>query len=184
VMATHRILIGKKLWDGKMQAAQYTGPLPLSGAHTKGERRIMNAQLQPARDSDFRLLINGKLVPGAATFEVINPATEAVYANCPRADLNQLNEAVAAARAAFPAWKATPLAERARLLNQLADAIEANAAELAPILTQEQGKPLGGAHYELAIAAGNIRGFTAMDLPDTVLQEDDTSRIIRQRLPL
>ena len=144
----------------------------------------MNAQLQPARDSDFRLLINGRLVPGAATFEVINPATEAVYANCPRADLNQLNEAVAAAKAAFPAWKATPLAERARLLNQLADAIEANAAELAPILTQEQGKPLGGAHYELAIAAGNIRGFTAMDLPDTVLQEDGTSRIIRQRLPL
>lgn len=144
----------------------------------------MNAQLQPGPETDFRLLIDGKLVAGASTFEVINPATEAVYARCPRADLDQLNQAVAAARAAFPAWKATPLAERASLLNKLADAIEAHAAELAPVLTQEQGKPLGGAHYELAIAAGNIRGFTAMDLPETVLHEDDTTRIIRQRQPL
>jgi acyl-CoA reductase-like NAD-dependent aldehyde dehydrogenase len=144
----------------------------------------MNAQLQPGRDDEFRLLIGGKLVPGASTFDVINPATEEVYARCPRADLDQLNQAVAAAKAAFPAWKATPLAERAKLLNKLADAIEARAAELAPILTQEQGKPLGGAHYELAIAAGNIRGFAGMDLPDAVLHEDDTTRIIRQRLPL
>jgi acyl-CoA reductase-like NAD-dependent aldehyde dehydrogenase len=144
----------------------------------------MNAQLQPGRDDEFRLLIGGKLVPGASTFDVINPATEEVYARCPRADLDQLNQAVAAAKAAFPAWKATPLAERAKLLNKLADAIEARAAELAPILTQEQGKPLGGAHYELAIAAGNIRGFAGMDLPDAVLHEDDSTRIIRQRLPL
>lgn len=144
----------------------------------------MNAQLQPGPETDFRLLIDGKLVAGNSTFEVINPATEAVYARCPRADLDQLNQAVAAAKAAFPAWKARPLAERASLLNKLADAIEAHAAELAPVLTQEQGKPLGGAHYELAIAAGNIRGFTAMDLPESVLHEDDTTRIIRQRQPL
>jgi acyl-CoA reductase-like NAD-dependent aldehyde dehydrogenase len=144
----------------------------------------MNAQLQTGRDEEFRLLIGGKLVPGAARFDVINPATEEVYAACPRANLDQLNQAVAAAKAAFPAWKATPLAERAKMLNQLADAIAAHAAQLAPILTQEQGKPLGGAHYELAIAAGNIRGFTAMDLPEAVLFEDDKTRIIRQRLPL
>nr|PZN68626.1 MAG: aldehyde dehydrogenase [Pseudomonadota bacterium] len=144
----------------------------------------MNAQLQPGHDGNFRLLIGGKLVPGASSFDVINPATEEVYARCPRADLDQLNQAVAAAKAAFPAWKAVPLAERAKLLNKLADAIEARAAELAPILTQEQGKPLGGAHFELAIAAGNIRGFAQMDLPEVVLQDDATTRIIRQRLPL
>src|SRR5690606_34017280 len=129
-------------------------------------------------DGNFRLLIGGKLVPGASSFDVINPATEEVYARCPRADLDQLNQAVAAAKAAFPAWKAVPLAERAKLLNKLADAIEARAAELAPILTQEQGKPLGGAHFELAIAAGNIRGFAQMDLPEVVLQDDATTRII------
>jgi acyl-CoA reductase-like NAD-dependent aldehyde dehydrogenase len=145
----------------------------------------MNAQLKPGQAGDFHLLIGGKLVPGAAgTFDVINPATEQVLAQCPRADLNQLNQAVAAAKSAFTAWAATPLAERARLLNKLADAIEANAPSLAAILTQEQGKPLGGAHFEIAIAAGNIRGFAGMQLPETVLQEDAQSKIIRQRLPL
>ncbi|MEO6185704.1 MAG: aldehyde dehydrogenase family protein, partial [Steroidobacteraceae bacterium] len=104
----------------------------------------MNAQLKPGQVGDFRLLIGGKLVAGASTFDVINPATEEVVAACPRADLAQLNQAVAAAKSAFPSWAATPLAERARLLNKLADAIDANAASLAPLLTQEQGKPLGG----------------------------------------
>lgn len=144
----------------------------------------MNAQLKPGQTGDFRLLIGGKLVPGAASFDVINPATEQPFASCPRADLAQANEAVAAAKAAFPGWAATPLAERARLLNELADALEARAPELARILTQEQGKPLGGAFYEISIAAANIRGFTAMDLPDTVLTETAETRIVRQRRPL
>jgi acyl-CoA reductase-like NAD-dependent aldehyde dehydrogenase len=145
----------------------------------------MNAQLKPVQAGDFRLLIGGKLVPGGAgTFDVINPATEEVFAPSPRGDLAQLNQAVAAAKAAFPAWAATPLAERARLLNKLADAIDAHAQELAPILTQEQGKPLGGAFFEIMIASANIRGFTAMELPETVLQEDAQSKVIRQRMPL
>ncbi len=58
--------------------------------------------------SDFNLLINGKMVPGDLTMPVLNPATEEVLAQCPRASKNQLDEAVAAAKAAFPAWAATP----------------------------------------------------------------------------
>jgi acyl-CoA reductase-like NAD-dependent aldehyde dehydrogenase len=144
----------------------------------------MNAQLKPGQVREFRLLIGGKLVAGAGTFDVINPATEEVVAACPRADLAQLNQAVAAAKAAFPSWAATPLAERARLLTKLADAIDAHAPELAPLLTQEQGKPLGGAFYELGAASGNIRGFAAMDLQSTVLVDNKQTRVIRQRLPL
>jgi acyl-CoA reductase-like NAD-dependent aldehyde dehydrogenase len=144
----------------------------------------MNAQLKPGQVGEFKLLIGGKLVTGASSFDVVNPATEQVVANCPRADLAQLNQAVAAAKAAFPAWAATPLAERARLLQKLADAIDAQAPQIAPLLTQEQGKPLGGAFYELMIASGNIRGFAAMDLPASVLTETDQTKIIRQRMPL
>ena len=58
--------------------------------------------------SDFQLLINGKLVDGDASMDVINPATEQVVATAPRASKAQLNEAVAAAKAAFPGWAATP----------------------------------------------------------------------------
>ena len=60
----------------------------------------------------YKLLINGKLVDGATTLEVINPATGQVFETCARANEAQLNEAVAAAKAAFPAWSATKLADR------------------------------------------------------------------------
>jgi len=144
----------------------------------------MNAQLKPGQAGDFRLLIGGKLVPGASTIDVINPATEQVVAACPRADVAQANQAVAAAKAAFPAWAARPLSERRALLLKLADAIDARAPELAPLLTQEQGKPLGGAFFELMVASANIRGLAALELPDAVLAEDAQTRVIRQRRPL
>ena len=81
--------------------------------------------------SEYKLLINGKLVAGARVSDVLNPATEESVSSCPRASEEQLNEAVAAAKAAFPAWSATPIAERKKALNAIADVIEANAQDLA-----------------------------------------------------
>lgn len=144
----------------------------------------MNAQLNPAPHHEFRLLIGGQRVAGASHFDVINPATETVVARCPRADLAQLNQAVAAAKAAFPAWAATPLRDRAALLLKLADALDARAGEIAPVLTQEQGKPLGGAAFELMVAAATLRVFAGMDLPDTVIKDTADTRVIRTRTPL
>jgi acyl-CoA reductase-like NAD-dependent aldehyde dehydrogenase len=143
----------------------------------------MNAQLQPST-SDFRLLIGGELVPGASTFEVINPATERTLALCPRADLAQLNQAVASARAAFPAWSTRPIKERADLLLKLAGALSARSEEFARLLTQEQGKPLAHALGEIAGSAGMLRAFAAMDLPPKILKETETFRIVQQRVPL
>src|SRR6201985_3517519 len=109
----------------------------------------MNAEMRPQRASDYSLLINGRLVDGASTFDVINPATEEVLAKCPRADLAQLNQAVACAKAAFPAWAATPIARRRELILKFADALQASLEDLARLLTQEQGKPLAAARGEL-----------------------------------
>jgi acyl-CoA reductase-like NAD-dependent aldehyde dehydrogenase len=144
----------------------------------------MNAQLQTYPASEFNLLINGRLVAGASSFDVINPATEDLLAVCPRADLGQLNQAVAAAKAAFPAWSATPIAERRRLLLKLADAIGASMDDIARVLTQEQGKPLAGAKYEIGGAIHMIQTFAAMDLPPKVLKEADGSRIVQHHVPL
>ena len=144
----------------------------------------MNAQLQPEPFTDFRLVIGGKLFEGASTFDVINPATERVLAKCPRADLAQLNQAVAAAKAAFPAWSATPLEERRRLVLRLADALSARADEFARLLTQEQGKPLAMAQGEIMGSVAMIQAFAAMDLQDKVLKEDETQRIVQRRTPL
>jgi hypothetical protein len=64
----------------------------------------------------FKLLINGKLVSGGARLDVINPATEEVLVEAPRADRAQLNEAIAAAKAAFPAWGTSGKGMRAKIL--------------------------------------------------------------------
>ena len=144
----------------------------------------MNAEMRPQHASDYSLLINGKLVDGASTFDVINPATEAVLAACPKADLNQLNQAVAAAKVAFSAWSARPIEERRALLVKLADELEKHSAAIARILTQEQGKPLFLANYELGGSLAMIRAFIAMDLPVKVLKETHDSRIVMQRTPL
>ena len=63
--------------------------------------------------TEFRLLIDAKLVEGASSLEVINPATGRTLTAAPRADRAQLDQAVAAAKTAFPIWSATPLRQRA-----------------------------------------------------------------------
>jgi acyl-CoA reductase-like NAD-dependent aldehyde dehydrogenase len=134
--------------------------------------------------SDFRLLIDGKLVPGAAELDVINPATEEVFAVAPRADRAQLDQAVAAAKAAFPAWSALAIRERGALLVGLADAMEARKDEFIRLLTQEQGKPLPEAGWEVNKAIHHLRDIAAMDLPAKVLKQDSTQRVIQQYAPL
>jgi len=144
----------------------------------------MNAQIQNRVQTEFRLLINGRLVPGVSTFDVTNPATEQVVAACPRADARLLEQAVAAAKAAFPTWSARSIGERRRLLIELADALAARAGEFARLLTQEQGKPLVYATGEVDSAVGMLRTFASMDLPVKVLKETERSRIIEHRTPL
>lgn len=134
--------------------------------------------------SEYKMLINGAMVAGDATMDVINPATEAVLAQCPRASETQLNAAVAAAKAAFPAWSATPIEERKRVVATIADRIEAHAAELGQILTQEQGKPLGDATGEAYGMAAFCRYFTSLDLPVKVLEDSDGKRVEVHRKPL
>ncbi|MDA8524486.1 aldehyde dehydrogenase family protein [Alphaproteobacteria bacterium] len=133
---------------------------------------------------DYKLLINGALVDGAATMQVLNPATEEVLADCPTASEAQLNEAVEAAQAGFQIWKNTPIEERRAKLGEIADIIEANSEDLARILTQEQGKPLEDAMGEIMGASMFFRYFQTLDLPVEVLEDSDTQRVEIHRNPL
>lgn len=126
---------------------------------------------------EFRLLINGKLVPGNGTAPVINPATGAPFADRPVASLDQLNEAVAAAKAAQPAWAAKPYAERRRVLEQVADRIEASTEDLAHVLTLEQGKPLRDSRGEIGLFVATIREFCKMELGVEVIEDSATNRV-------
>jgi acyl-CoA reductase-like NAD-dependent aldehyde dehydrogenase len=134
--------------------------------------------------NEFRLLINGQLVEGAGTLEVINPATGRVLTTAPRADRAQLEEAVAAAKAAFPTWSAKSLRRRAAQLVKLADALEAEQDHFARLLTKEQGKPLPQAQWEVAVSIAAFRYFATLDLPPEVLREDGTQKVVRQHRPL
>ena len=102
--------------------------------------------------SDYKLLIDGKLVAGDAMMDVINPATEEVLATCPRGSERQLNEAVAAAKAAFKTWRKVPMEDRRALLMKLADAVEARdlqARMLASVKTDD-----GPERFVVAIERG------------------------------
>ena len=132
----------------------------------------------------YKLLINGEMVDGDLSMDVLNPATEEVLADCPRASEDQLNAAVAAAKAAFPAWSKTDVDERKALVLKIADVIEANATELVQLLTKEQGKPLEAATVEVYGMAAFCRYFTSLDLPVEVLEDSDARRVEVHRNPL
>jgi len=134
--------------------------------------------------SEFRLLINGRLVPGDRSSPVLNPATEQAVAQCPRASEAQLNEAVAAAKAAFPAWAALAIDARRTVLMKMADRIDQHRDELARLLTQEQGKPLREATGEVMRAAGFFRYFASLDLPVKVAEDSADRRVELHRRPL
>jgi aldehyde dehydrogenase (NAD+) len=135
-------------------------------------------------NADLKMLINGELVQGVATLEVVNPATAKPFITVARASEAQAGQAVAAAKAAQPAWAALPREERQAYLNRLADAIDANADRLARTLTLEQGKPLPEAQGEISYTAIFLRYFAAMELPIEVVQDDDELRVEVHHKPL
>lgn len=134
--------------------------------------------------TDYKLLIDGQLVPGAGSIDVVNPATEQSFATCPTASMDQLNAAVAAAKAAFPAWSETPWQERRDKLMALADALDARKDEFARLLTQEQGKPLQFAGIELMATIGTIRAMGSLTLDNQVILDNDEKKVIETRIPL
>jgi acyl-CoA reductase-like NAD-dependent aldehyde dehydrogenase len=132
----------------------------------------------------FKLLINGRMVAGDSTMPVINPATEETLTQCPRASADQLNQAVAAAKAAFPAWAATPIDQRRKAIAQIADVIEKNSSELARLLTLEQGKPIADATTEAMGMAAFFRYFATLDLPVRIIEDSAGRKVEAHRRPL
>jgi len=88
-------------------------------------------------------IINGQKVDSAESFETLNPATGEKLADVASGGADEVNAAVAAARAAFPGWAATPAKERARLMRNLGDLIARNVPEIAEMETQDCGQVIG-----------------------------------------
>ncbi len=137
----------------------------------------------------FDMIINGRPVRTGSTFDVVNPATGEAFARVQAGDASHVDQAVAAARAAFPAWSRTPDAERQRLLHALGAALEANMPELMELVTKEAGKPLGGLNgvgsgMEVGGAIAWTHVTADLELPVEVIQDNDDARIEVHRKPL
>ena len=133
---------------------------------------------------NFKLLIDGRLVDGAAEADVINPATGEAFARAPVANVEQLNAAVAAAKQSFADWSARPIGERASLLSALAERLAQRTDEIVHLLTSEQGKPLDQARMEIMASIGVLRAFATMDIAPRILRDSEQSRVIELRRPL
>ena len=108
-------------------------------------------------------LINGQQVDSAETFDTVNPATGEVLAQVASGGVAEVNAAVAAAKAAFPGWAATPVKERARLMRQVGDLITAHVPELAELETRDAGQVIGQTKKALIPrAADNFHYFAEL----------------------
>jgi aldehyde dehydrogenase (NAD+) len=100
-----------------------------------------------------KLFIGGEWVDpaGSDVIEVINPATEAVLATVPAGTAADVDKAVAAAKAAFPAWSATTPGERSGYLGGIAKQLTDRAEEIATLISAEMGSPIG---FSTAVQVG------------------------------
>jgi acyl-CoA reductase-like NAD-dependent aldehyde dehydrogenase len=132
---------------------------------------------------DFEMTIDGKAVAGAGRFGVINPATGEPFAEAPDASRSQLDDAMASAQAALRPWQAD-VERRRKALRDCAAAIKAKAAELAPILVREQGKPMKDAFGEVIGSAVWFEFTAGLEIPVEVVADTPESRIEVRRRPL
>ena len=88
---------------------------------------------------DVRHWIGGRRVASSRTFDDVSPIDEQVVAQVARGGVDEANQAVAAAREAFPGWAATPPEERSRILHAVADGVEARLEDLARLETRDNG---------------------------------------------
>jgi 5-carboxymethyl-2-hydroxymuconic-semialdehyde dehydrogenase len=111
----------------------------------------------------IRHLIGGKAVSGSSYFDTVNPATQEVLAEVARGGEAEVDAAVAAAKAAFPAWAGKPAAERAGLLRKLGDLIARHVPDIAKTETEDTGQVIAQTARQLVPrAADNFHYFAEM----------------------
>ncbi|MFO1466361.1 MAG: aldehyde dehydrogenase family protein [Steroidobacteraceae bacterium] len=134
----------------------------------------------------YPLIVDGQKITTGKMLEVRNPADETVVGACPIADEALLDKAVAAARRALPAWAALPDSERVAKLNAIADLVEKHHAELATLITHEQGKTQSGpgANLEAGGTVAWTRVTAGLQIPVETIQDDAQGQIRIERRPV
>ena len=107
--------------------------------------------------------IGGEWKPArsGATDVILNPATGEAIGTAPASDATDIDDAVEAARAAFPGWAATTPRERSEIMTKVADTIAANIVDLSAIESENVGKPVSIIEFEMDLTVDNWRFFAA-----------------------
>jgi acyl-CoA reductase-like NAD-dependent aldehyde dehydrogenase len=134
----------------------------------------------------FDMIIGGRRVVAAHYTPIRNPASGEVVGHAAAGDVTHLESAVAAATQAFTTWRLSSELARAGACRAIAAVCVGNAAELAELLTREQGKPLKGlgSEFELAGCAAWANATADLNLPVKVLQNNESGRIEMHRVPI
>jgi RHH-type transcriptional regulator, proline utilization regulon repressor / proline dehydrogenase / delta 1-pyrroline-5-carboxylate dehydrogenase len=173
-------LLAAPLWGQGDRDGSKVQPTPLSSLATSVTR------IPPSADTDYAIaqlrsdamaalvsvrqqlgqaywpLVDGTRVQTAATIQSVNPSNPAeVVGTIGQIDIEQANQAIAAAKAAFKSWQRTPASERAAILRRAADLLEARRHELNAWMVFEAGKPLQQADVEVSEAADFCRYYAA-----------------------
>lgn len=132
---------------------------------------------------DTRHWIGGERVSSASVFDDISPIDESVLGQISAGGEDEVDRAVRAARAAFPAWAALPVAERSAILRKVADGIDARAEELARVETRDNGSLLRSHRRGVMPRVGmNFRYFA--DWAEQMQHDDREIRGHRERITL
>lgn len=125
------------------------------------------------------MLLNGESVQGLGeAFSVLNPATEQSLVEIKSSSVEQVNQAIEAAKIAFKTWQHTSDENINASFAKIAQDIRAEAAEIAELITLEQGKPLGLAQFEVEAGASWIEYISSLEVPvETV--PDPSGKIIK-----
>lgn len=124
--------------------------------------------------SDYTELLARVSAPEGSGRPIHDPATGAEIGRAPEASVDDLDAAIARARAAQSAWEALGHDARTEVLLRAADAIDANAEALAELLSREQGKPLNGpnARFEIGACSAWLRTSATVALEPEVIVDD------------
>ena len=132
-------------------------------------------------------LINGQWVAGTSRFDVLDPATGHKLADVANLGPKDAEAAIAAANAAWPAWKGKTAKERSNILRKWYDLLMAAQDDLGTLMTAEQGKPLAEAKGEVAYGASFVEWFAEEAKRvngETLPQFDNNRRLMVLKQPI
>ncbi len=112
-----------------------------------------------AQETSYKVYLNGQWIATGQEIEVVNPATEKVFARVSTLDREQIHMALDAAEAAFPAWRTRTTKDRGQILHRVADELMARRDEIARTITLENGKPLAQSKGEVDMSADHLHWF-------------------------